>query len=116
MAHIEYRNTNRDDWEFTYTGAQLLEAARGRYVWFSAKEREARERMAGMMMDMSVAQSDPRVSECKKDIEKFGAERERCAVWVHEFSRTPEQSYLLENGDVAYFELALGFAESLEQQ
>ncbi len=114
MAHIEYRNTNRDNWEFNYTGAQLLEAARGRLNYYSAKEREARELMASMMMDMSIAQSDQRVSECKKDIEKFGAERERCTVWVHEFARTPDQSYSLENGDVAYFELALGAGESLE--
>ena len=114
MAHIEYRNTNRDDWEFIYTGAQLLEAARLRLDFYVTREREARERMASMMMDMSIAQSDQRVSECKKDIEKFGAERERCTVWVHEFARTPEQKYPLQNGDVAYFELALGFAESLE--
>ncbi len=114
MAYIEYRNTNRDEWEFTYMGAQLLEAARGRYAFFGSKKREARERMAGMMMDMSIAQSAPRISDCKKDIEKYGAERERCAVWVHEFARTPEQKYQLQIGDVAYFELALGFAESLE--
>ncbi len=111
MAYIEYRNTSRDEWEFAYTGAQLLPAARGRYAWFAAKEREARERMAGMMMDMSIAQSDPRISECKKDIEKFGTERERCAVWVHEFSRLPEQTYQLQIGDVAYFELSLGAGE-----
>lgn len=114
MAHIEYRNTNRDDWEFIYTGAQLLEAARGRLEFYVAREREAREKMASMMMDMSIAQSDQRVSECKKDIEKFGAERERCTVWVHEFTRTPDQRYRLQNGDVAYFELASVAGEVLE--
>lgn len=55
---------------------------------------------------MSVAQSDSRISECKKDIEKFGSERERCAVWIHEFARAPEQTYKLQIGDVAYLDLA----------
>ncbi|BCM92192.1 hypothetical protein IAD21_04071 [Abditibacteriota bacterium] len=106
MAYTDYRHTNRDDWEFTYTGAQLLEAARRKYTSFVTQEREARSKMAGLMIDMAVAQSDPRISECKKDIEKFGSERERCTVWIHEFARTPEQNYRLQIGDVAYFDLA----------
>ena len=114
MAHIEYRNTNRDDWEFIYSGAQLLEAARSRLDFYIAKEREAREKMASLMMDMSIAQSEQRVSECKKDIEKFGAECERCTVWIHEFARTPEQRCRLQNGDVTYFELAASAEESLD--
>ena len=106
MAHTDYRLTNRDEWEFTYTGAELLGAARRKHTEFTVKEREARRKMADMMMDMAVAQSDPRISECKKDIEKFGSERERCTVWIHEFIRVPDQTYVLQVGDVAYFDLA----------
>ena len=106
MAYTDYRHTNRDDWEFVYSGAQLLEAARKKYAQFAQQEREAREKMAQWMMDMQVAQSDPRISDCKKDIEKFGSERERCTVWMHEFARAPERTYELQIGDVAYFDLA----------
>lgn len=106
MAYTDYRHTNRDDWEFTYTGAQLVEAARARHADFAIREREARSKMAEFMMDMQVAQSDARIAECKKDIEKFGSERERCAVWIHEFARAPDQKYQLQIGDVAYFDLA----------
>ena len=106
MAHTDYRLTNRDEWEFIYTGAQLLDAARLKHADFVVREREARTKMADMMMDMAVAQSDTRISECKKDIEKFGSERERCTGWIHEFARVPEQTYVLQVGDVAYFNLA----------
>ena len=102
----DYSHTNRTNWEFTYTGADLLPAAQEKYQMFLAREREAREKMAGMMIDMSVAQSDPRIAECKKEIEKAGTERERCLVWVHEFARTPDQTYILQIGDVTYFDLA----------
>jgi hypothetical protein len=62
--------------------------------------------MAALMMDMSVAQSDSRMSECKDEIETSGRERERCTVWIHEFARKPEREFLLSLGDVTYFNLA----------
>lgn len=105
-VYNDYANTNRTTWEFTYTGAELLGAARSKYADFLTRERDARERMAKMMVDMSVTQSDPRIAECKKEIEKAGTERERCLVWVHEFGRKPEQVYILNVGDVTYFDLA----------
>ncbi len=104
--YTEYTNTNRNDWKFVYAGADLFEAARTKYHNFLADEKEARQRMAKLMVDMSVAQSDPRINDCKKEIEKAGAERERCMVWMHEFERRPEKQYFLLLGDVTYFGLA----------
>ncbi len=102
----DYRNTNRSDWKFIYTGAQLLEAARRKHQEFGHKEKKAREDMARLMVDMSVSQSDPRIAECKAEIETSGSEREKCAVWAHEFARRPEREYFLQLGDVTYFGLA----------
>jgi hypothetical protein len=103
----DYRNTNRTEWKFIYTGEQLLEAARRKHAEFLEKEKKARETMASLMMDMSVAQSDGRIAECKEEIETSGTEREKCAVWAHEFARRPEREYFLQLGDVTYFGLAV---------
>lgn len=102
----DYSNIKRTDWRFSYSGAELLEAAKRKHAEFLQQEKSARERMAAMMMDMSVAQSDSRMSECKNEIEKAGLERERCMVWIHEFARKPEREFGLSLGDVTYFNLA----------
>jgi hypothetical protein len=99
--------TNRHHWEYTYKGSELLSAARRKYTEFAVREKEAREKMAGFMMNMSMTQSDGRIGECKGEIEKAGTEREGCMVWLHEFTRNPEKEYKLELGDVTYFDLAL---------
>jgi hypothetical protein len=102
----DYSNVKRTEWKFNYSGQELLEAARQKHAEFLRKEKNAREQMASMMMDMTVAQSDSRMSECKNEIEKAGQERERCMVWIHEFTRKPEREFLLSLGDVTYFNLA----------
>ena len=89
------QHTNRTAWEFTYTGAELLAAARIKHREFFDKEKAARAQMSTFMVDMNVAQSDG-ILQCKKDIEYVGSEGERCTVWIHEFSRKPEQKYVLE--------------------
>lgn len=85
----------------------MLEAARRKHAEFTGRERAAREKMAGFMVDMSLAQSDARIAECRGEVEEAGKERERCMVWVHEFARHPDKEYVLELGDVTYFDLAL---------
>lgn len=105
-TYNDHRHTNRSNWEFTYTGAELLPAAKRKYAEFAAKEKTAREKMAGFMVDMTVAQSDSRIAECRSDVEDAGSDREKCMVWVHEFARNPEKEYVLELGDVTYFDLA----------
>ena len=106
-VYNDNRHTNRGSWEFIYTGAELLPAARRKHAEFAAREKEAREKMASFMVDMNMAQSDARIAECRSDVEEAGTEREKCMVWVHEFSRDPEKEYVLELGDVTYFDLAL---------
>ncbi len=105
-VYNDYKDTTRRKWEFTYTGAELLEAAKRKHSEFAAREKEAREKMAQFMVDMSMAQSDARIAECRDDVEEAGTERERCMVWVHEFARYPEKEYVLQLGDVTYFDLA----------
>jgi len=106
-VYNDNRHTNRLSWEYSYTGAELLEAARKKHDEFAAKEKEAREKMATFMVDMSMAQSDARIADCRSDVEEAGSERERCMVWIHEFSRNPQKEYSLELGDITYFDLAL---------
>lgn len=102
----DYKNTTRREWEYVYSGAELLEAARRKHAEFAAREKAARAKMAEFMVDMSVAQSDARIADCRSDVEEAGTERERCMVWIHEFARRPEKEYALQLGDVTYFDLA----------
>ena len=105
-VYNDHRHTNRENWEFIYTGAELLAAAKRKHAEFASDEKEARAKMAEFMVDMTVAQSDARISDCRSDVETAGTQRERCMVWIHEFSRNPEKEYVLELGDVTYFDLA----------
>lgn len=102
----DYRNTRRDEWRFTYTGFELLAAAKKKLEFFCAKEKEAREKTASLLTDVCVKASDKRIEDLKKEIEKFGDEKEKCTVWVHEFARHPQNEYSLALGDVSYFDLA----------
>ncbi|MGC4042490.1 MAG: hypothetical protein QM758_01655 [Armatimonas sp.] len=99
-------NINRFEWKFTYQASELLEAVRKKYREFHSKEKEARAKLAELMVDMNVTQSDTRIAELRREIESAGLERERCAAWVHEFSRNPEREFYLRLGDVTYFDLA----------
>lgn len=102
----DYRSPNRDNWRFNYLGRDLLLVAKRKYSFFTEKETAARNEMAGMLKDASVRASDPKIESLKQDIEKYGAEREKCAVWVHEFQRQPEKEYSLALSDVSYFDMA----------
>ncbi len=96
----------RHDWEYTYTGQFLLPYAEKLYKEFRAKEEEARNRMAGYMKDMNIANNDRRVEDTKREIVSFGTAKEQCAVFKHEFKRRPEQEFHLGLGDVTFFGLA----------
>ena len=105
-VYNDNRHANRNNWQFTYTGEELLAAAQRKYQEYATKEKEAREKMAGFMVDMTMSQSDGRVADCRSDVQDAGTEREKCMVWVHEFARNPDKEYVLELGDVTYFDLA----------
>lgn len=102
----DYRSPNRDNWRFSYLGKELADAARVKYDNFTAQEKEARHSMAEMLKDANVRASDPRIEDLKQSIERFGSEREKCLVWVHEFARQPQKEYSLALSDVSYFDLA----------
>lgn len=66
----DHRNTNRESWKFTYTGSQLLEAAKKKQKEFYDKEVEARGKMSALMGDLNVSTKDPKIQENKELIEK----------------------------------------------
>lgn len=101
----DFRITNREAWRFTYTGAELLPHARKKYAEYNAAEGAARRKMAALMLDRSVDVSDQKMGDLRREIERVGTEKEKCMVWVHEFSRKPDQTFSLVLGDVTYFDV-----------
>lgn len=99
----DFCNTARETWKYIYKGSELLPHAERKFKEFLAKEVEARRQMAAYMVDMKVSQSSDEVSKCKNAIEQNGNLREQCAVYVHEFRRTPDRDFLLSLGDVTFF-------------
>jgi hypothetical protein len=101
----DYNNTHRDSWRFCYTGRQLLPFAVKKLAYFKEKEERARAEIAQMLVDASIKASDPKIDELKRSIESFSKEKEKCAIWVHEFSREATKDYYLLLGDVSYFDI-----------
>ena len=99
----DFRNISRDSWKYTYKGSELLPHAERKFKEYLGKEVAARKRMSELMLDMKVPQSSKEVSDCKSEIETSGNQREQCAVYVHEFRRTPDRDFLLSLGDVTFF-------------
>jgi hypothetical protein len=96
----------RTKWTYTYTGKELLGPATKLHKEFELKETDARNTMAGYMKDMTVSNADPKVDAVKDQIRTFGTLKEQCAVFKHEFNRSPEKEYELGLGDVTFFGLA----------
>lgn len=94
---------NRHGWTFAHTGEQLAPLAQALHSQYTVSEAEARERAASLLRNASVHHEDKRVVSAKNDIVKFGKLREQCAVWAHEFARTPEREFKLGINDVAFF-------------
>jgi hypothetical protein len=99
-------SSNRLQWTYIYTGKELLISAKSLYVSFLTLEKNARDKMAKLMSDMTVSQSDPEIEATKRDITKYGTLKEQCEVFTHEFQRNPLQKYNLGLGDVTFFGLA----------
>ena len=96
----------RTHWEYIYTGAELLEAAKRLYDEFYAKEQAAREKMSEYLKDMTISANDKRLANVKRDINSYGTTKEQCMVFKHEFARRPSKEYKLGLGDVTFFGLA----------
>ena len=104
--YTDYQIASRDGWKFLYVGKDLAGPALAKYKDVYDRERQARQQVANLTADMHVSVSDDRLVAAKRDIEKYGTEREKLQVFVHEFRRNPEREYHLSIGDVAYLALA----------
>lgn len=99
-------STQRNSWKYAHSGKELLPYAQKLYQEFAVKEEAARKAMAGFMLDMKVSNSSAEVENAKHDIISFGTLKEQCLVFVYEFTRRPDEQYLLGLGDVTFFGLA----------
>lgn len=95
----------RMEWEYTYTGRELLPKALMLRDRFAAKELDARNKTADLLRDVNVNQNDSRFSELKREITSNGTLKEQCEVFVHQFSREMDREFTLGLGDVTFFEL-----------
>jgi hypothetical protein len=95
----------RTEWQYEYTGAELLPYAKYLLTWHAAREQEARDKTADLLRDASVSQNDSRFNELKQKITGHGTVKEQCDVFVYQFSREPERKFKLGLGDVTFFGL-----------
>lgn len=95
----------RNEWEYQYSGRELLPKAVMLRDRHAAKETEARNKTADLLRDVSVSQNDSRFTELKRDITTHGTLKEQCEVFVLQFTREPDRQFTLGLGDVTFFEL-----------
>ena len=95
----------RTEWEYEYTGAELLPKAKLLRDRHAAKEIEARNKTADLLRDANVSQNDSRFGDLKREINTHGTIKEQCEVFVLQFTREPERKFSLGLGDVTFFEL-----------
>lgn len=100
------RDSKRDGWVFTYKGSELLPFAKAKHKFYYMQEKEARAKLTAFNADMKMSVNDEKVQEVKRTLETAGNQREKCAVWVHEFTRNADREYHLGLPDVTYFDIA----------
>ena len=107
MVYFEKNRSyvNRHSLTFTHTGEELLAKTQLLHRQFREKELAARNLTADLLKDPQIHHEDKRVVAAKDDILEYGKNREQCAVWAHEFERTPEREFSLGIKDVAFFGL-----------
>lgn len=101
--HTDFRIMSREGWKFTYKGSHLLPFAKDRYTEYKKLELEKRNEMAELLKDEN--QSISRMEGLNKKVEELGRLSELCAVFQHEFNRTPDREFHLAIGDVVFFGL-----------
>ena len=100
-------HNSREGWTYDYTGAGLLPQAELLLAEWGKAEMDARNAVADLMRDPGVSHNDDRIVNLKRDIERFGKEKEACQVFVSQFKRSLQRVYSLAIGDVVYFRLHL---------
>ena len=99
------RYTKREGWEYKYKGSVLFQYAERKRAISKTKETEARKDVAALMEDQSVRANDERVEKARQAVEDNANLYEKCVIWCHEFKRNPEQEYVLQLGDVSFFDI-----------
>lgn len=99
------RNTVRESWRFSHTGVELLKAATRKLAQYETEETNARNKMAKLMVDKSVAMSSREVTDLQEEIEHLSDLKEKCQIWVYEFNRNQGEAYSLGMGDISFFDL-----------
>ena len=102
----DFRNTSRDSWKYTYTGKELLPYAQKKLDFYVRREMEVRTLLSRRLADPGIKGTSDKNEALRTKMTTFGTEREKCLVWVHEFTRNPDTSYTLSLGDVTYFDIA----------
>lgn len=104
--YFENTNANRATWKYTHKGSQLVVEAQRLHDEAFKKEMAARNRLADLMKDPTVPHGGEDVLRAKSEIDKWGKQREECAVFTYEFAENPEREFHLALGDVVFFGLA----------
>src|SRR4051812_40066156 len=99
----EFRNTNREGWRYSCAGGALLEFARAKLAYHTDQELAARRTVQARIADPTISRKDDELQKAEKAIDEHGNLREQCAVFVHEFARTPDREFQLSLGDVVFF-------------
>lgn len=104
--YFDHSNTNREVWKYTHKGAELAVEAQRLHDEAFEKEMAARQEMARLLEDPTVGHESDDVRKAKSQIEKWGKQREQCAVFTYEFAKNSEREFQLALGDVVFFGLA----------
>lgn len=102
MYH-DFSNTRRNEWRYHYKGSDLLSAAKDLLEEYEEKETEARNLAAKLLTNMNIGAESKAMQDAKREIEQVARIHEELKVYVHEFSRKPEETYTLSLGDVVFF-------------
>lgn len=101
----DFRNVNRETWNFTYLAKELLPHAERKKESYKIQETNARKEMAALLSDPTVRASDKRIEDLKSNIETFADIYEKLVIWCWEFSRNPDVTFSLKLGDVSFFDI-----------
>ena len=94
---------SRHKWAYEHSGEELLPRALGLHSLYRDMEMKARATVSSLLMQIDVHHESREVMAGRNAIVQNGQFREQCAVWAHEFSRTPGRMFKLTLADVLFF-------------
>lgn len=102
---LDYERPARREWKFTYKGSELLAAAKIKQREFEVKLQDAQARLRAAVATSGRLHKDTDVRRIEEEVESVGPKAEECAVFVHEFERSPDREFNLSVSDVTFFDL-----------